>query len=69
LALVLHEDVYRDPEPQSRADYDQAIAAYYAERTGSPRAGDWSSTTAKAVQGKRREHLLGFLQGRGFFRR
>ena len=67
--LVLHEDVYRDPDPQSLADYDQTMAAYYAHRTGNSRAGDWSGNTARAVQGKKREHMRVFLAARGLFRR
>ena len=69
LDLVLQTDVYRDPDPRSLAAYDQTMADYYATRSAGTRAGDWSATTARAVQGKKREHLLGFLRARGFFRR
>ena len=68
LGLVLHQDRYRDPEPEEVQAYDRIMAAYYGGRGSNTRASDWSATTAKAVQGKKREHLLGFLRGRGFFR-
>jgi nitroreductase len=68
LGLVLHQDRYRDPEPEEVQAYDHIMAAYYGGRGSNTRASDWSATTAKAVQGKKREHLLGFLRGRGFFR-
>lgn len=69
LELILHQDVYRDPEPEAIADYDRTMADYYAARGNNARRADWSSTTAKAIQGKKREHMLGFLRERGFFRR
>ncbi|WP_295442839.1 oxygen-insensitive NADPH nitroreductase [uncultured Thiodictyon sp.] len=68
LALILHEDRYRDPAPAAMADYDRVIADYYAARDRNARAGDWTSTTARAMQGKKREHLLPFLRRLGFFR-
>ena len=69
LELVLHQDVYRNPAPAALAGYDQVMADYYARRASNARRADWSGTTAQAVQGKKREHLLAFLQGQGFFRR
>jgi nitroreductase len=69
LDLVLHQDRYQDPEPGRMADYDHTMADYYTARGNNARRSDWSATTAKATQGKKREHMLGFLQRRGFFRR
>ncbi len=69
LGLILHQDVYRDPEPGAIAEYDRTMADYYAARGNNARRADWSATTAKAVQGKKREHMLGFLRDRGFLRR
>ena len=68
LGLILHQDVYRDPEPQRLADYDRTMADYYAARGNNTRRGDWSTTTAKATQGKKREHMLPWLRRMGFFR-
>ena len=69
LELVLHQDIYRDPDPAAIADYDRLMAGYYRARGNNARRSDWSATTARAVQGKKREHLLPFLQRLGFFRR
>jgi nitroreductase len=68
LGLVLHQDRYLDPAPEEVRAYDRTLAAYYSGRGSNTRVSDWSATTARAVQGKKREHLLGFLRGRGFFR-
>jgi nitroreductase len=66
-AIILHQDTYRDPDLAVIADYDQTMAVYYAGRSCKLRGRDWSQTTAKAVQGKKREHLLPFLRRFGFF--
>lgn len=58
LALILHQDSYRDPDPAAMADYDRVIADYYAARDRNARAGDWTATTARAMQGKKRAYLL-----------
>ena len=68
-ALVLHQERYRDPQAAQIQAYDETMAAYYAARSGNSRLSDWRTPTARAVQGKKREHMLGFLQARGFFRR
>ena len=69
LSLILHQDQYRDPDPAALDDYDQIMADYYRDRGNNARRSDWSSTTARAIQGKKREHLLPFLRRLGFFRR
>jgi nitroreductase len=69
LSLVLHQDAYADPPEEAVAGYDALMQAYFGARAGGTRAGDWTSTTAKAVQGKKRTYLLGFLQRQGFFLR
>ncbi len=67
--LVLHEGHYRDPSEARIQAYDDTMAAYYAARTDNSRLSDWRTPTARAVQGKKREHMLDFLRARGFFRR
>lgn len=68
LELVLHQDRYRDPDPAAMAAYDRTLADYYAVRRPNARRGDWSSSVARAMQGKKREHMLAFLRRLGFFR-
>jgi len=67
--MVLHQDRYRDVGEADYVDYDAVMQGYYRQRGSNARVADWSCVTAKAVQGKKREHMLGFMQARGFFRR
>jgi nitroreductase len=67
--LVLHQDAYADPPDEVIAEYDGTMAGYYGGRDSKVRLSDWSTAVATALQGKRREHMLGFLQARGFFLR
>jgi nitroreductase len=67
--LILHQDAYRDPPLQRITDYDARMADYYRTRSATTKLSDWTTATANAVQGKKREHMLGFLHRQGFFRR
>lgn len=64
---VLHQDYYQDSEPDQISDYDNQMSEYYAGRGDSQKISDWSSTTANAMQGKKRQHMLEFLRASGFF--
>ena len=67
--FVLKQDVYRDVDTADMAAYDARMAAYYASRGANVKLSDWRRAAAAATQGKKREHLLGFLNRLGFFRR
>lgn len=67
--IILHQDSYREPDEAEMAAYDATMAEYYASRGSNVKLSDWSTATANAMQGKKREHMLGFLQARGFFKR
>jgi nitroreductase len=67
--LILHQDEYRDPEPALVQSYDEVMGAYYRARGNNARRSDWSATTARAVQRKKRAHLLPFLHRMGLFLR
>ncbi len=69
LGCVLHTDQYADAGDASMAAYDATMAEYYRTRGSNVKLSDWSAATANAIQGKKREHMLSFLQERGFFRR
>tara|TARA_R110000772_G_scaffold38354_8_gene90528 strand:- start:626 stop:1363 length:738 start_codon:yes stop_codon:yes gene_type:complete len=70
VSAVLHQDIYDQAAVQSSVDnYDRQIAEYYGKRASNSKNSDWSSPTARAIQGKRREHMLAFLQARGFLKR
>ncbi len=70
LEVVMHEESY-DAEaiPRQIEDYDRIMRDYYASRGSSQKHSDWSEQTARAVQGKKREHMLAFLRDRGFLKR
>jgi nitroreductase len=58
VAIVLHDDEYRDPSDAETADYDATMADYYRSRAANVRASD-----------KKRPHMLAFLRQQGFFLR
>ena len=64
---VLHQDRFDTAKTQVMVDdYDEVMTAYYAERSFNNKSTNWSEQTARAIQGKKREHMLEFLQQRGF---
>jgi nitroreductase len=67
--FVLHQDSYSDLPEEAMARYDAKMADYYATRGSNVKLSDWSTAVAAAMQGKKREHMLDFLHGRGFFLR
>jgi nitroreductase len=67
LDLILHQDQYRDPSDERMAEYDAKMAAYYDSRGSNAKICDWTHATAESKQGKKREHMLGFLHSLGFF--
>ena len=67
VTTILHQNIYDiDAVAKSVDNYDEAIAAYYGSRASNSKSSDWSAPTSRAIQGKRREHMLQFLQERGF---
>jgi nitroreductase len=69
IRTVMHQDEYCDCGSDEFDGYDAELSRYYADRGVNSRIANWSSATAAAVQGKKRPHMFGFLQRRGFFRR
>ena len=66
---VLHQETYQTEQVEADvAAYDEQMQDYYASRSSNNRSSDWSSQTAKAVQLKKREHMLSFLQKRGMLK-
>lgn len=67
--VILHKDTYDTSRCEADvAAYDAQMQAYYASRGSNQRNSNWSAQTAVAVQQKKREHLLGFLQSKGFLK-
>jgi nitroreductase len=70
LSMIVHKDSYDvDAIPAQVDAYDETMQDYYASRGANLRASNWSTQTAGAIQGKTREHMLKFLQQRGFLQR
>ncbi|HFD86495.1 MAG TPA: oxygen-insensitive NADPH nitroreductase [Gammaproteobacteria bacterium] len=70
LSTIVHTDVYHTASVrQDLDDYDALMAEYYKTRESNQKHSNWSEETARAVQGKKREHMLAFLQQRGFLKR
>lgn len=68
--VVLHQETYHASSiPRDVDAYDALMAEYYGTRGENVRITDWSTQTAKALQGKTREHMLGFLRSRGLLKR
>jgi nitroreductase len=66
---ILHENSYDTQRlPTVIQDYDQTMQQYYAARGSNQRISNWSTQTYQAIYGKCREHMLGFLQSKGFFK-
>lgn len=66
---VLHTDQYDvNRVADVVAEYDQEMEQYYASRGLNQRQSNWSKQTVGAVHGKLREHMLSFLQARGFLK-
>lgn len=67
--VILHKDTYDAARCAADvANYDEQMQAYYKSRGSNQRASNWSAQTAVAVQQKKREHLLNFLQDKGFLK-
>lgn len=70
LSTILHQDSYQDKGIQQQVDdYDRDMESYYMRRSANMKKSNWSQQTARAVQGKKREHMLAFLQQQGFLLR
>lgn len=68
--VILHKDSYDSTRCEADVKaYDAQMESYYQSRSGSQKNSNWSEQTAAAVQMKKREHMLSFLQGRGFLKR
>lgn len=67
---ILHKDHYQSDKVEDVVNaYDKEMQQYYADRSNNTRSSNWSTETAQAVQSKKREHMLSFLQGRGFLKK
>lgn len=69
VSAIMHEDTYNIDAVATSVDaYDEAFTAYYSSRGSNAKSSDWSAPTTRAIQGKRREHMLEFLKNQGFLK-
>ena len=67
---ILQTDHYQVEKVSEEVDaYDEQMREYYESRSGKNRISDWSTQTAQAVQMKKREHMLSFLNNKGLLKR
>ena len=67
--VILHKNQYDASRCDSDVDaYDAQMKAYYESRGNNQKMSNWSEQTAAAVQKKKREHMLAFLQAQGFLK-
>jgi hypothetical protein len=66
---VLHQERYNaEAIPQQIDAFDAQMETYYAQRSDNVKSSNWSQQTVQSLMGKKREHMLEFLQGRGFLK-
>jgi nitroreductase len=69
LSTVLHQERYNaEAIPQQIDAFDAQMETYYAQRSDNVKSSNWSQQTVQSLLGKKREHMLEFLQGRGFLK-
>ncbi len=67
---ILHTNRYQLEKIEKDVEaYDEKMQSYYESRSGNTRVSDWSTQTAQAVQMKKREHMLSFLNKRGLLKK
>lgn len=67
LSLILHEETYQtDHYDQLLNQYDETMKSYYQTRTSNNKDTGWLKTIAKLYSEKRRVHMKGFLESKGF---
>jgi FMN reductase (NADPH) len=67
LALILHEETYQEDHYGQLLDqYDETMKSYYQSRTSNNKNTGWTNTMAKMFSEKRRVHIKGFLESKGF---
>lgn len=64
---VLCNDTYSEIDEDSVKKYDSEVAKYYLSRGGDQKHVNWSDQVANAIQGRKRPHILSFLNDQKFF--
>lgn len=67
--IIYHIDHYSEIDEAALEAYDTKISDYYEKRTKGKIKDTWSETISKKFNQEKREHMLKFLQDRGFNKR
>lgn len=67
--IVYHVDHYSEMDEAALEAYDSNISDYYVKRTKGKIKDSWSEAVSKKFVQEKREHMLKFLQDRGFIKR
>jgi len=67
--LIYSVDKYQKMDDQVLQAYDQRISDYYVKRTRGKINDTWSHSISKKFASEKREHMLSFLQKRGFIKK
>ena len=67
--IVYHTNRYASVDEASLESYDKRISAYYHTRTDGKIDDTWSKSVFKKFAGEKREHMMTFLQSKGFIKR
>ncbi|GAB6106768.1 oxygen-insensitive NADPH nitroreductase [Fusibacter bizertensis] len=67
--IVYHVDHYTELDEATLEAYDTHISDYYIKRTKGKIKDTWSEAVSKKFKQEKREHMLKFLQDRGFIKK
>ena len=67
--IVYHVDHYTEMDEAALVTYDVAIRDYYVKRTKGKIKDSWSEAVNKKFVQEKREHMLKYLQDRGFIKK
>ena len=65
-SMLVHENSYQPLNPETLADYDEQLAAYYLQRDSNARRDTWSDLIIRTLKKEQRPHMLAALHKQGW---
>lgn len=65
-SMLVHENSYQPLNPQTLAEYDEQLAAYYLQRDSNARRETWSDLIIRTLKKEQRPHMLAALHKQGW---
>ncbi|PKB85996.1 nitroreductase A [Ewingella americana] len=65
-SMLVHENSYQPLNPQTLANYDEQLAAYYLQRDSNARRDTWSDLIIRTLKKEQRPHMLAALHKQGW---